>query len=94
MPCWRSVPVPWDWKKDAITHCIVQRFYFSLQSDALSAFLTRIAPANREISKTVIDPEAKKKYRYLEDNLFKRFFQNDRLSLLEEVFPDEKAGII
>ena len=67
---------------------------FSLQSDALSAFLTRIAPANREILKTVIDPEAKKKYRYLEDNLFKRFFQNDRLSLLEEVFPDEKAGII
>ena len=58
---------------------------FSMNRMHLNNFLAEIQPDEEDILNIVIDPPNSKTYRYMDEDMEKRFFKEDRAKLLEEV---------
>lgn len=61
------------------------RDLFSIKNNELDTLLDNISPGDQTILCNVINPSDKKLYRYESNNIWDRFFANDRTAMLKEV---------
>lgn len=66
----------------------MMRCLLQLEDPMLLGFLARVCPEDPDVLEQVIAPAEKREYQYIEKDVQKRFFAQDRLALLKEVYRD------